>query len=177
MFDKIIYLFRFLIKVKFKKNINSISIVLLQKNVKIIVEKGAKIYFGKNTLIKNNTIIYAKENSEIIFGDNSSTGHHSEISVSNSVKIGDDVIMGAYTYITDSNHSYEDKSLPIRKQAMTVGKVEIENNIWLGRNVMILKDSKIGSNSVVAAGSIVTKEFDGNVVIGGIPAKIIKGIY
>ena len=65
--------------------------------------------FGKNVTIKENSIIYVKKNAKITFGHNSSTGHHTEISSNNYIEIGDDVIMGAYAYITNSNHGYKDK--------------------------------------------------------------------
>lgn len=160
--------------IKFNTKIQSTGFVLLQKNARVIVEKKGKVIFGKNIVIKESTIVYAKENSKIIFGNNTSTGHHTEISANNSIEIGNDVIMGAYTYITDSNHSYENENLPIRKQPMNIGKVKIKNNIWIGRNVMLLKDCEIGSNSIVGAGSIVSEKFDDNLVIGGNPASIIK---
>lgn len=170
------YLVRYLMFVKFNKQIKSDFLVLIQPNVKVILEEGAKITFGKNVLIKNDTIIYAKKNSSILFGDNTSTGHHTEISANNRIRIGNDVIMGAYTYITDADHRYDDPHLPIRLQPMNIGEVTVGDNVWLGRGVMVLKDSHVGSNCVVAAGSIVTKKFDDNIVIGGIPAKVIKPI-
>lgn len=132
--------------------------------------------FDKNATIKENSIIYVNKNAKIIFGTNSSTGHHTEISSNNHIEIGNDVIMGAYTYITDSNHGYKDKNLLIRKQYMEIGCVKIGDNPWL-RGVMILKDSIVGDNSVVAAGSVVTKKFEDNKILGGIHAKFIKGIY
>jgi maltose O-acetyltransferase len=177
MFNKLVYLFKFLLKVKFNKNINSNTIVILQKNVKLIIEEGGEIVFGKNVVIKENTTLYAKKNAKITFGDNTSTGHHTEISANISVEIGSEVIMGAYTYITDSNHDYRNSNLPIRKQGMLAESTVVGNNVWIGRNTMLLKGSKIGKNSVVAGGSVVTKKYNGNIILAGIPAKIIKRIY
>lgn len=177
MINKFLYIFRFLLKIKFNKRIKNSGFVVLQKNVQLIVEEGGGLMFGKNVTIKENSIIYVKKNAKITFGHNSSTGHHTEISSNNYIEIGDDVIMGAYAYITDSNHGYKDKDLPIRKQDMGMGSVKIGNNVWLGRGVMILKDSVVGNNSVVAAGSVVTKDFENNKILGGIPAKVIKEIY
>ena len=51
------------------------------------------------------------------------------------------------------------------------------NDLVLGRNVLILKDAQIGNNSIVGAGSIVTKIFDANSVILGFPTKLKKGTY
>lgn len=164
-------------KIKFNKRIENSGFVMLQKNVRLIVEEGGVLVFDRNVTIKENSIVYVKKNAKVVFGHNSNTGHHTEISSNNHIEIGNDVIMGAYTYIADSNHGYKNKSLPIRKQEMEVGSVKIGNNVWLGRGAMILKDSIIGDNSVVAAGSIVTKKFRNNKILGGMPAKVIKELY
>lgn len=177
MINKFLYIFRFLLKIKFNKRIKNSGFVVLQKNVQLIVEEGGELLFDKNVTIKENTVIYVKKNAKIILAENSSTGHHTEISANNHIEIGNDVIMGAYAYITDSNHGYKDKNLLIRKQDMEIGSVKIGNNVWLGRGVIILKDSIVGDHSVVAAGSVVTKKFEENKILGGIPAKVIKGIY
>ncbi len=60
---------------------------------------------------------------------------------------------------------------------MQKGKTIIGNNIWIGRNTIILKDSKVGNNSIVSAGSVVTKKFEDNIMIGGVPSRRIKKIY
>lgn len=52
----------------------------------------------------------------------------------------------------------------------------IEKNVFIGNSVTILKDLTIGENSVVAAGTIVTKSFPANVLIGGSPAKLIRAL-
>ena len=53
--------------------------------------------------------------------------------------------------------------------------IDIADNVWLARNVTIMKDVKISRNSVVAYGSLVTKKFEQeNVLLAGIPAKIVK---
>jgi len=52
--------------------------------------------------------------------------------------------------------------------------VEIGDNVWLGINVTVTKGVTIGENTLVAAGSIVTKSLPANVVAAGIPAKVIR---
>ena len=52
--------------------------------------------------------------------------------------------------------------------------IAIGNNVWIGSKSIILKGVKLGDNVIVAAGSVVTKSFAGNVMIGGNPAGIIK---
>ena len=52
--------------------------------------------------------------------------------------------------------------------------MKIGGNVWIGNNVIILKNSSIGDNSIIAAGAVVSGSFHANVVIGGVPAITIK---
>lgn len=104
---------------------------------------------------------------------------------SKSVFIGADVlfdnVIGARTYIGKNvtitsgakimNHFLEPGGI---NQKYFVGDVHLEDGVFLGMNVLIVKPLRIGENSVVAAGSVVTQDIPENVIVGGIPAKIIK---
>lgn len=82
-----------------------------------------------------------------------------------SVVIGNNVRVGANTTIADRDgHGY------------AVKPVRIEDGVWLGMNVQILKGVSIGKNSIIGAGSIVTKDIPENVVAAGSPCKVIKEI-
>lgn len=177
MLKKIRCILYHLFKIRFTAQITSMGIVNIGKNVKLITEVDSTIKLGSNVSLKDNTVIYAKKGASIIIGNNTSTGHDTEISANKSITIGSDVIMAANTYITDSNHGYLVRGIPFREQPMETGSVEVGNNVWLGRNAMILKDSKVGSDTVVAAGAVVTKCFPENIILGGVPAKVIKSIY
>ena len=61
-------------------------------------------------------------------------------------------------------------------QGVTRNGVSIKDNVWIGSNVTILDGVTVGENSVIAAGAVVNKSFPNNVIIGGIPAEIIKRI-
>ena len=63
-----------------------------------------------------------------------------------------------------------------RRQLGEIGKVIIGKNVWIGNNVTILKNSEVGENSIVATGAVVAGFFPSNVIIGGVPAKIIRNI-
>ena len=54
--------------------------------------------------------------------------------------------------------------------------IVLGKNVWVGSNSTILQGVAIGDNAVVAAGAVVTKNVPANVVVGGVPARIIKGI-
>ena len=61
-----------------------------------------------------------------------------------------------------------------RREVGEIGKVRIGKNVWIGNNVTILKNSSIGENTIIAAGAVVSGYFPENVIIGGVPAKIIR---
>lgn len=84
--------------------------------------------------------------------------------------IDDDVRCGANTLITDSDWHLDDPRSGLPKA------IHIHRNVWLGVGSMILKGVTIGENSIIGAGSVVTKSILPNVVAGGNPCKIIKNL-
>ncbi len=166
----------YLINIVANQNVRAGYFPKIDYSVKIIVDSGGKLILGKNVRIKNNAIIYVKKNAILSLGDNTSIGHHSELSIAGHVSIGSNVITGAYFYLTDSNHRFEASVIPFRRQGMGIKSCYIGDNVWVGRAAMVLAGGEISNNSVIAANATVTKAFPGNVVLGGVPAKIIKCI-
>jgi acetyltransferase-like isoleucine patch superfamily enzyme len=181
----------------YKKNID--SIVFLGKRVKITnrvkINRGTTIgdYTRINGLGRRGVEIgsscniaafcslicsvnYNKIGEAIIIGNNVAIGEYSYIGGASKVTIGDDTIIGQYLSIHPQNHNYENKDKLIRLQGTNEKGVEIGQNCWLGSKVTFLDGSKIGDGCIVAAGSLVTKSFGDNVILGGVPAKIIKYI-
>jgi acetyltransferase-like isoleucine patch superfamily enzyme len=84
------------------------------------------------------------------------------------IRIGNRVRCGANTIITDTDwHTDDSRTTPD-------GKVIIEDDVWLGVNVIVLKGVTIGAKSIIGAGSIVTHSIPPNVMAAGIPAKVIR---
>lgn len=104
--------------------------------------------------------------------DSLKIGHECFLGCKKYIKVGHRVIVGPYTIIMDNDghkvvgdHIIEgDHAKPII----------IEDNVWIGARSTILKGVTIGKNSVVAAGSIVTKDVPANCLVGGVPARILK---
>jgi acetyltransferase-like isoleucine patch superfamily enzyme len=86
------------------------------------------------------------------------------------IKLGNNVRCGANTLITDSDWHYNDSRIGVPLEII------IEDNVWIGINVIVLKGVRIGTNSIIGAGSIVTKSIPANVVAAGNPCKVIKSI-
>ena len=112
------------------------------------------------------------ENAEIIISDNVFTNNNLFICAANSITIGRGTLIGESVTIMD----HEAHGIPpaLRRQTGEIGQVRIGENVWIGNNVMILKNSFIGDNTIVAAGAIVSGNFPSNVIIGGVPANVIR---
>jgi acetyltransferase-like isoleucine patch superfamily enzyme len=91
-----------------------------------------------------------------------------------SVEIGDDVFTGHHVYITDANHGYEDRTLPIGKQFAPTRRVRVGSGSWLGHGTVVLPGADIGRNVAVGAGSVVTGRLPDFSVAVGNPARVIR---
>lgn len=88
----------------------------------------------------------------------------------NGILIGDGTLLAPGVKIISSNHDRENY-----KSFVDSPPIKIENNCWIGSNVVILPGVHLGPNTIVGAGSIVTRSFpEGNVTIKGVPAKCKK---
>lgn len=91
-----------------------------------------------------------------------------------SIQLGDDIQIGPNVYITDQNHSYDDPDAPVGWQTPTEDEVVIGSGSWIGTNAVILPGAHLGRNTTVAAGAVVRGTFPDAVVLGGVPARILR---
>ena len=127
---------------------------------------------GKITTVDRRAYFGNGKNIEI--GDYSGIGARN--SLPNNIIIGKYVMMGPEILMFPDNHIYTDTSVPICFQGKTdrEKQIRIEDDCWIGQRVIINYGKKIGKGSIIAAGSVVTKDVENYSVIGGNPAKLIK---
>ncbi|MDZ4847066.1 MAG: acyltransferase [Chitinophagales bacterium] len=90
------------------------------------------------------------------------------------VTIGNDVMLAQNIVVSGLNHPYEDVTLPISVQKVTTKPIIIEDESWIGANAVITAGVTIGKHSVIAAGSVVTKDVPPYAIAVGNPARVIK---
>lgn len=160
---------------------NGVPKVFVGKNATFLIGKN----FGMNNGINGNPIgcyekctFYVYSGCSLIIGDNVGLSQCALISY-NKVIIGDNVKIGGGSLIfTTDFHSIDPttrasiEDLKHRKCAPVI----IEDNAFIGARSLILKGVTIGKNSIVAAGSVVTKSVPDNEIWGGNPAKFIRKI-
>ena len=124
---------------------------------------------GNNVNIEKNATL----NPEIELGDHSGIGINA--SISGKVVIGDHVMMGPNCTIYTRNHVFDRTDIPMDQQGFYPHKpVVIEDDVWIGGQVIILPGVVIGTGSIVGAGAVVTKDVPPYAIVGGNPAKVIK---
>jgi acetyltransferase-like isoleucine patch superfamily enzyme len=171
--------------------IRSISLQNFFRNFFYIIN-GSKI--GKNTYISERTIInwphqFTIGNNcilesdlhikfsrpwqpgpSIILGDNVFVGRWTEFNICERIEIGNDCLIASGCKFIDGNHGM-DISTTMNTQPLTTSPIQLENNVWLGANVIVLKGVTIGEGAIVAAGAVVTKSIPAGEIWGGIPAR------
>ena len=125
---------------------------------------------GKNVNIER--LAFFGSGFEIEIGDNSGLGRN--CFVQSNIKIGDNVLMGPNCYIHPRNHAFRDKNSSIISQGYTSKLATIiDDDVWIGRDVVLTPGRHIKEGIVVGTRSLVTKDFEPYSIIGGNPAKKI----
>lgn len=138
-----------------------------------------KIYLNaKHIKVGHNVTFYPNVylwGNNIEIGDNVDIGIGTIIYSKNGVKIGNNTIIAAQSYIIDSNHGIK-KGKNIREQQddSAPNGITIGDDVWIGMQCSILKGANIGNGAVIGAQSLVNKEVPENAIVVGTPFKIVK---
>lgn len=107
---------------------------------------GDKVRIGRNAIVMPNSLMMA----------------------SGTITIEDNVQVAAYVKLISNNHD------PYDRMILTCMPVVLKRNCWIGAGAVILPGVTVGENSIVGAGSVVTKDVPDNTVVAGNPAKFVK---
>lgn len=113
----------------------------------------------------------------ILIGKNVSIGDFCHIAATNYVEIGNGVLIGSKVLITDHQHGKSGEQLnemPAKRDLYSKGPVIIEDNVWIGDNVVVMPGVHIGKGCIIGASTVVTNDIPPYSVVAGVPAKIIK---
>lgn len=138
--------------------LNILQKLLGKKGASIIIEPSFQCDYGYNIEVGEN--FYANHNLVILDGAK--------------VQIGNNVMLGPNVSILTAAHPLHHK---IRGQGLEFNiPIRIEDNVWIGSNVVINPGVSIGRNSVIGSGSVVTKDVEENSIYAGVPCRKIRDI-
>lgn len=129
---------------------------------------------GDNVSISRSVEILNWNNLQL--GTNVSIHKDCYIDAEGGISIGNDVSIAHASTILSSNHTWNDKSKPIRSNPLKKDAVTISNDVWIGCAVRIMAGVNISSRCIIASGAIVTKDINKETLVAGIPSKLIKKI-
>ena len=116
---------------------------------------------------------YTAGGNEIRVGQNVFVNQNCTFYDLGGLDIADDVMIGPNVSIITTGHPVD----PAQRHAATIGKpIVIERNVWIATGATIVGGVTVGENSVVAAGSVVTRDVPPNTLVGGNPARVIRSI-
>ena len=139
------------------------------------------IQVGDGTFVMHGSVLHVYNFRElphagICIGRDSLIGEYSVLRGQGGVEIGDRVYLSPHVQIVAVNHKFEDRDKSFVDQGITAEGIRIEDDVWIGAGAVITDGVKIGRGSVIAAGAVVTRDVPAHVVVGGVPARVIKEI-
>lgn len=119
--------------------------------------------------------VIIRKGLNITIGNNAQIGPFSVFFGGEKIIIGNNVIIAPHCVFAAGNHNYYELDIPMRfSDSISKGPIIIEDNVWVGSNVVITDNVKIGHDSVIGANAVVTKNVEPYSIVGGVPAKLIK---
>ena len=144
-----------------------------QERVNLIDSHNISI--GSNSNFGTLSCLCANGNGSIEIGEGMACNRNVFINAgSGFIKIENNVMIGPNSVLRASNHDHSSIELPMKSQGHIPGSILIKNDVWIGANVVITSNVTIGEGTIVAAGSVVTKDLDEFSIYGGVPAKLIR---
>ena len=138
------------------------------------------LIFGNNVTISRGVMIRPSSyyggdlGKGLEIGDNSSIGPYGYVGCSGKIVIGKNVMFGPKCSLFAENHNFQDTDSTIKSQGVNQKGIVIEDDCWIGSNVIILDGVRIGSGSVIGAGTLVTKDVPAGSVVVDKRMRIIK---
>lgn len=90
------------------------------------------------------------------------------------VTIGDHVLIAGHAVITSLTH--EINTARLYRQSLAMSHVYIEDNVWIGAGAIILPGVRVGKNSIIGAGAVVTHDVPPNTIVAGVPARVMRQV-
>jgi acetyltransferase-like isoleucine patch superfamily enzyme len=174
VFDKVYHFFSFPYKhfrawLYFKNHDVKLGKGVLLKGLSYNIHVGDHVNLYDHCIIE-----LAGNESELRIGNHCLFSYGVLISCTRKISIGNDVMIGEYSSVRDTTHSYRDATKTIHDTEDVSDPIEIGNDVWIGRGCVILGGAVIEDGVIVAANSVVKGRLEKYGLYGGAPARLLK---
>ncbi len=137
--------------------------------------KGGVIELNHKSYLADGTLIRVTEGAEFRMGKYSGFNSYGVVTARHKIIIGDNVIIGPFVTMHDHDHVFGTGEV-MKTSGYKNAPIIIEDDVWIGGNVTILKGVRIGTGSVIAAGTIVNKDIPPHSIVYDKREKVCKVI-
>jgi acetyltransferase-like isoleucine patch superfamily enzyme len=131
---------------------------------------------GDRCIVGHRALLLCKD-GRISIGKDVGIGAYSGLYAvgTNTLTIGNDCLIGPYTYFGGTRYHFDKLDVPMREQGHDLrGGIVVGDDCWFGAGVQVMDGVTIGRGSVIASGAVVTQDVDEFSVVGGVPARLIR---
>ncbi len=168
------------VRIRFASNVRLGAGVYLDEGVYLhACPRGIAI--GAGTFVMHHAVLHVYNfrdmpHSGITIGQDSLIGELSVIRGQGGVAIGDRVYLSPLVQILAVNHVFADPETPFVEQGITAEGIVVEDDVWIGGGAIITDGVHVGRGAVIAGGAVVTEDVPAHVVVGGVPALVIRDL-
>ncbi|MCI9078406.1 MAG: acyltransferase [Lachnospiraceae bacterium] len=119
---------------------------------------GDYVTISRGVMIRPSSYYGGDYGQGLVMGEHSSIGPYGYVGCSGKITIGKNVMFGPKCSLFAENHNFLDIDTSIKSQGVSQKGIIIEDDCWIGSNVIILDGVRIGKGSVIGAGTLVTKD-------------------
>lgn len=135
---------------------------------------GDYVTISRGVMIRPSSYYGGDYGMGLTIGEHSSIGPYGYVGCSGKITIGKNVMFGPKCSLFAENHVFSDTESSIKSQGVQQKGITVEDDCWIGSNVTILDGVTIGKGSVIAAGSLVTKDIPAGSVVIDKRSKMIR---
>jgi acetyltransferase-like isoleucine patch superfamily enzyme len=139
----------------------------------VTVERGGTLEIRGRLRTCRDVEIVVYEKGRLILEDNVYIGHGSTIACAEEISIGKNTMIADLVTIRDMNHRRL-PGVPLDQSGVETSRISIGADCWIGSKVTVVAGARIGDGVTVGANAVVAGKFDERLVIGGIPARVVR---
>lgn len=126
---------------------------------------GNDVTIGRSVMIRPSSYYGGDLGKGLVIGDNSSIGPDAYVGCSGKIVIGKNVMFGPKCSLFAENHNFSDENTTIKSQGVNQKGIVIEDDCWIGSNVIILDGVHIGRGCVIGGGTLLSRDVPAGTVV------------